>query len=605
MTRPSPCTWPIWLVLPLIMTACATDDALEKRSEAPAKVQHANERYMRTNALFSQAEAANQAGQPEEAGRLYNEILQLDPGNARAESGLRLIEVRARHGREVDAAGQLLEAGDMELARRKLRTVLIEDPEQPAARVLLQDIEARSYKDQITPRKLKPSRSKTVSLEFRDANLHNIFDVISRTSGLNFVFDPGIKQDLRASIFVKDASVEDTVDFLLVMHQLGKKVLTENSLLIFPIAKAGQYDELIMRSFYLTHADAKQTMALIKAMMPIKDLFVDDKLNMLTMKATYDQLRDVEKLIADEDMPDPEVVLDVEILEVKRSRLTDLGLVLPDQISVLGAADGSITWRELRRTNGSNINLSPVPTINLLRQDGDTNLLANPRIRVKNREKAKIHIGDKIPIETTTISSASNFASKSANYLDVGLKLDVEPRVMLNNDVSIRVNLEVSNATLPTGATFPTVNTRTTSTVLMTGDGETQVLAGLINDEDRQSAKKVPGLSSIPLLGRLFTDKADSRAKTEVVLLITPHVVRNILRPEARNAEFYGGTGTRANPINFNPTAVLQQFTGIPAARPAPAPGQLPTPGSAAAAPAEAAPAPGTPQPLGKPIGAD
>lgn len=598
-------------LMALLLGSCATDNLFSKKNDTSVKIQQANDRYNRINALASAADTALQSGDRDEARRLYAEIQQLDAANPHARNSLLLLDMQARHDSEVAEAKILYDAGKLDAARLKLRPVLIENPSQPEARALIQEIEAKSAKDQITPRKLKAPRGNTVTLEFRDASLQNIFEVISKTSGINFVFDPTMRTDLRASIFVKDASVEDAIDFLLMMHQLGKKVLTENSLMIYPLLRSSQYDDLILRTFYLNHADAKQTVTLIKAMLPIRDVFVDDKLNMITLKATYGQLQDVERLIADEDMPDPEVVLDVEVLEVKRSRLTELGITYPSTISVLGANDGFITWEELRTANRSkNISLSPAPALNLLRQDGDTNLLANPRIRVKNREKARIHIGDRIPILTTTISSNSNFASRSANYLDVGLKLDVEPRVMLSNEVSIKVSLEVSNATLPAGSEFPTVNTRNTSTVLMTGDGETQVLAGLINDEDRKSARKVPGLADIPLLGRLFTDQSDDKSKTEIVLLITPHVVRNILRPQAGNAEFYGGTGARTAPVNINPAAVIQSLIGVPL-QPAVAPAaQVPPAGTPpAGTPAPAAPAapamPGAPLPLGKPIGTD
>jgi len=587
-----------------LISSCATDHRFAK-NESPNKIQQENERYNRTNAIFADADTAYRAGDTDEARRLYGEVLQLDPSNPRALNAIRQLDFQEKHAGQVAEARQLYEDGNIDGARLKLRPVLIENPGDLEARALADEIEAKTARDQITPRKLKPPRGKTVTLEFREASLQNIFEVISKTSGINFVFDPTLRPDLRASIFVKDASVEDAIDFLLVMHQLNKKVLTDNSLLIYPNLRANQYEDLVLRTFYLNHADAKQTAALIKQMLPVKDAYVDDKLNMITLKATYDQLKDVERLIADEDMPDPEVMLDVEVLEVKRSRLTELGITYPNTFSIVGANAGFITWHELTHVSPGNISVAPSPTINLLRQDGDTNLLANPRIRVKNREKARIHIGDRIPILTTTISSSSNFASQSANYLDVGLKLDVEPRVMLNSEVSIKLNLEVSNATQASGAAFPTVNTRNTSTVMMAADGETQVLAGLINDEERKNATKVPGLSELPILGRLFTNKSDDRAKTEIVLMITPHVIRNIMLPRATNAEFYGGTGARSGPVNVNPAAVLQSLIGVPL-QPAVAPPAIPpqTPNQPPAPPANP-PMPNAPQPLGKPIGAE
>jgi general secretion pathway protein D len=615
-----------WLLLALfvvLFAGCATDDLLGRKptptenmadaseklkqnpQSADAKAQQANAQYNRINQLLTEAETARKANNADEARSKYEEVLKIEKGNQRAQLGLLQLETQSRHQQVVAEANQLFEAGNLDGARTRLRSVLIENPMQMDARVLMQKIEDKTFKDQVTPRKLKPPKNSAVTLEFRDANFRNIFEVISRTSGVNFVFDPTIRPDLKASIFVKDASVEEVIDFLLLTQQLGKKVLTENSLMIFPQNRAAQYEDLTLRTYYLNYADAKQTASFIKSMLPVKDVYIDEKLNMISVKVSFEQLQNVERLIANSDVPDPEVVLDVEILDIQSSKLTDIGITYPDTFRVLGGGD-VLTVNDLKNITSSTIGVAPAPKIRLLQEHGDANLLANPRIRVKNREKAKIHIGDKIPITTTTVSSASNFASESANYIDVGLKLEVEPRVMLNNDVSMKLNLEVSNATQAAGAQFPTLSTRNATTVMMTADGETQVLAGLISDEDRKAAKKVPGLADLPIIGRLFTNKGDDKKQMEVVMLITPHVVRNLLRPEAGIAEFYGGTGSgRTAPLNINPTAILQQMTGVPQPlAPAPAPA-APAPAPAAPAPAESmAPAipAGQPRPIGSPL---
>ena len=211
-----------------------------------------------------------------------------------------------------------------------------------------------------------------------------------------------------------------------------------------------------------------------------------------------------------------------------------MGFSFPDSFSVLGLSGsqstiGRTTLNDLQNISSNTIGVSPTLSLRLLKQYSDSELLANPRIRVLNREKAKIHIGDKIPIPVTTVGSGNNsFLAQSANYLDVGLKLDVEPRVLLDNNVEIRIDLEVSSASFTIGSDFPTIGTRKTSTVMMVADGETQILAGLINDEERKVTRKVPGLSDIPLLGRLFNAPNDNTSKTEIILLITPHVLRNI-----------------------------------------------------------------------------
>ena len=171
---------------------------------------------------------------------------------------------------------------------------------------------------------------------------------------------------------------------------------------------------------------------------------------------------------------------------------------------------------------------------NLKSSDGASNLLANPHIRVKNRKKAKIHIGDRVPVITNT-STATGFVSESVSYLDVGLKLDVEPTIMMDDEVSIDVGLEVSNIVneivTSKGSVSYRLGTRNAATVLRLKNGETQMLAGLINNEERSSADKVPGLSSLPVIGRLFSSKKTSGSKTEIVLLIRPKIIRNLMVP--------------------------------------------------------------------------
>jgi general secretion pathway protein D len=178
---------------------------------------------------------------------------------------------------------------------------------------------------------------------------------------------------------------------------------------------------------------------------------------------------------------------------------------------------------------------NPAIVVNLLATDSDNRLLANPKVRVKNREKAKVHIGQKVPVITTT-STANVGVSSSVSYLDTGLKLDVEPNIYLRDEVAIKVGLEVSNITQTlniSGTVAYQLGTRNAATVLQIKNGETAILAGLIQDDDRVTAQKVPGLGDIPIVGRLFRNQSDDREKTEIILLITPRIVRSINWPQS------------------------------------------------------------------------
>jgi general secretion pathway protein D len=538
--------------------------------------------------LLTQGDKLRMLGKPEDAEPFYKRVLAFDAGNSRAQSGLAAVQTELRHRHMAAEARAMFDAGDLEGAKARLRPVLAENPGQRDARALMRGIDEQRTKVASTGAVLRSSLRKPVTLEFRDALLKNVFEVLSRSSGINFVFDKDVRPDLKTTIFVRNTTIEDAVRFLLTTNQLEMKVLNDSTILVYPNLpnKVKDYQELTVRSFYLANADVRQTLNLIKTVVKTRDVFVDERLNMLTMRDTPEAIRMAEKLIAAQDLAEPEVMLELEVLEVGRNRLTELGIRYPSQLSigVEGAAGpGGVTLAESKESWSNLIRLNitdPALILNLQKQDGDTNLLANPRIRVKNREKARIHIGDKLPVITTT-STANVGVSESVTYLDVGLKLDVEPNVFLEDEVGIKVGLEVSNIVQEirsaNGTLTYRLGTRTTATALRLKNGETQVLAGLLQDEERNTADKIPGLGDLPVIGRLFGSHKDQRNKTEIVLLITPYVVRNIERPEAATLEFSSGTDST---IGGGPLGLRSADTA-PAASLSPTPAPVAPPATA------------------------
>lgn len=530
-------------------------------------IRHKNETI---NGYLSTAESQKASGQLELAEASYRQVLTIDPRNQRAAQGLAQIAADRRNSALLLQGEQLLKKGDLMAAERAVRTVRTQDPQNPEARRLQQLIDQqRDQEQQAGTPAVKAALAKPVALEFRDASLKSVFEVLSRSSGLNFVFDKDVKGDTKVTLFVRSSPLEDIVRLILGTNQLARSQLNENSFLIYPNtpAKAKEYSELVVRSFYLANADVKQAMTLVKTVAKSKDVFADEKLNLLIVKDTPDAMRLVERLIDSLDLAEPEVMLEVEVLEVSRSRLNELGLDWPDSVSY-GLLQDAITtttataagyttsttpggtlapgYVNLRSTSGlTSFVANPALTLNIKGQNADTNVLANPRIRVKNREKAKIHIGEKLPVFTTT-STANVGVSASVNYLDTGLKLDVEPSVTLDDEVSIKVGLEVSSIVKeisgPSGSIAYQLGTRSANTTLRLKNGETQVLAGLISDEERKATNHLPGLGEMPILGRLFGTQRDSTIKSEIVLLITPRVVRNIQRPEFAQPAMPSGT---------------------------------------------------------------
>jgi general secretion pathway protein D len=577
------------------------------------------------------ADEARVANEWAAAEALYRRVLALDPVNARAQAGLERLVMDRRHRGLLTEAEAALNARNPGDAAAKLQIILTENPAHREARIMQRVIDEQRVRTTLASPQMRSAFRKPVTLEFREANMRSVFEVISRLADINFIFDRDVRPDLRASIFVKNTSIEDIINTLLLTNQLEKKVVNENTILIYPNtpAKARDYQELIVKSFYLANSDAKQALNLIRTIIKTRDIYIDEKLNFLVMRDTPDNVRLAEKLIANHDLAEPEVVLELEVGEVKRSKLSELGILYPNQFSVVnlrttdtttttGVTGGTLstttavttdplTLHTLGHLTSRNIVISPV-ILNLRNEMADTNLLANPRIRVKNKDKARVHIGDRVPVITAT-STANVGVTESVNYLDVGLRLEVEPTISLDEEVGIRVGLEVSSivreVTSRGGTLTYQLGTRSAATNLRLKDGETQVLAGLISDEDRRSAQRVPGLGDLPVIGRLFANERNDGTKTEVILLITPRIVRNLTRPGASFMEFT--SGTEGSSIGTALSTRRLESAGAPAA-PAPIRGD-PAPMPAVPAPMRGEPIPGPsptapPQTLSVPPGA-
>jgi general secretion pathway protein D len=499
--------------------------------------------------LLTEAEKARNNTKLAEAIALYERVIAIAPNNVRAISGKASIEREQKQQVRIEEARKLNASKNSDAALAILRGVLMETPENAEALLLQTEIRSQKPLARSEPPKLKPPFQKPVTLEFRDVSVKMMFEALSRATGINFILDKEIRSEEKATAFVKNLPIEEAIEMVLATNGLQKKALTETSALIFPntAPKNKDYKELMIRSFYLANANAKQVSETLKIVLKAQNLVVDERLNMIVMRDTPEVIRIAEKLVAANDLADPEVMLEIEVLEVSRSRLQELGINYPNRISVLSSA---LTIQALKDLNDSSFGVSPNPGMNFRKTTGDINLISNPRIRVRNNEKAKVLVGDKVPIITTTSTALVGIA-ESVSYLDVGLKLDVQPRITLDDFVNIKIELEVSSLGAPTitksGATVYTIGNRSASTQLRLKDGETQVLAGLISDDERKSASKLPAFSDIPLLGRLFANQEDKKTKTEIVLAITPRILGNISRPNAEISEYWSGTELQIN----------------------------------------------------------
>jgi general secretion pathway protein D len=600
---------PHWLALAIILTGCAGPQAYQQGSamldqgnyeQGLAKMEEAvrqdpkNNEYRMgllrrknsvVNALNSRTEQLRQQGNLPEAERVAHQAQAIDPNNPVALQNIAALEQERRHKQIVaDAEANFKRGGDANLAQAQLRVVLQEQPNQRDALRLKNRIGDEQGKGRPGAGRLAAAYRKPVTLEFRDASLRSVFELIGKVSGLNFVFDKEVDPNIRVTISVRDTSIEEAIGMLLSSNQLEQSVTSERSITIYPntAQKVKDYQQLVVRSFFLANADVKTVSFSIKTLLKAKDVVTDDRLGIIMMRDTPEMIRMAERIIAMQDLADPEVMLEVEVLEVKRTRLMELGIRWPEtaSLSLLNAA-GTLAPLNLGDLDGItrnriNLGIGSV-TVNANKGDTDSNILANPRIRVRNKEKAKVLIGDRVPVITVTTNQG--VSSDSVNYVDVGLKLDVEPNIYLDDEVAIKVNLEVSNVVKEviskSGTQAYQIGTRSASTVLRLKDGETQVLAGLISDEERRSANKVPGVGELPLLNRLFGSQKDDNSRSEIVLSITPHVLRSVRRPDLQSAQFDSGTesnvgGRGPGPGAGSTAAAAPQEQAAPPPPPAP-----------------------------------
>jgi general secretion pathway protein D len=551
--------------------------------------------------LLAKASSAMSEHKPDVAAKHYRSILDFDANNSRALSGLEAIDSTRIAVDEAGKARDALKRGDSAEALQWANRALQRDPAQKEAGAVKREIEALLSKSVVAMPNLSALYKKPINLEFRDASIKMVFEVLSRTTGINFIFDRDVKGDQKTTVFLKQTTLEDAIDVLLTTNQLEKKILNSTSVLIYPNtqAKTKEYQDLMVKAFYLANVEAKQAANMLRTVLKLKDVFVDDKYNMVVLRETPETIVLAEKLIALQDLEEPEVMLEVEVLEVNRTRLMNLGIQFTDQFTIsalntstTGSSSSSgtsssptIKLSDMLALNKNQLSItSPVASVNIQKIDGDANLLANPRLRVRDREKAKILIGDRVPVVTST-TTPNGFLSENIQYLDVGLKLEVEPEIRLRDEIGLKMALEVSSVVAvvktASGSQAYQIGTRNFNSALRLKDGETQVLAGLITDADRSSANRIPLLGDLPLLGRLFSSQKDDRQKTEIVLSITPHLIRNMRRKDPSAESFWSGTEA-----NLRTKALLLGTSDAPGVKQTPGATSTPSVAQQAAAPA-------------------
>ena len=542
----------------------------------------------------------------------FKQALSLEPSNLEHQSALAQA-LRYKEAQDRLIVGQkVLKGGRLEDAAEAFERALELDPDLKAAQDGLVQL-AEKQKSVSVP--LSGSKQ-PITLKFQSARTKEVFEVLARAVGINVLFEKDMKDD-PITIFVKDASFEEALNLMLTTQSLFIRRLTADTILVIPKTKAklDQYQDLLIRTFYLSTAKAKDMVNLLRTMLETKRIFVNEDLNAIVMRDSADKVKLAERIILANDRKQSEVVFEIEVLEVDKTLSDKFGVniakqagaaVLPQSTtppsSFPSGTTTLFTYQQLTSLNPTSY-LFTLPTsvlLDFLRSEATTKTLANPRVRVVNNKQAKINIGDKVPILLSTTSVIPGTTTgiptqstvTSIEFKDTGIKLTVEPIIHLNQDVTLKLQLEVTRlGDLVTLQSNPLIQqfkfgTRTAETSLSLKDGESVVLAGLIQPEERTTIQKVRGLGDIPVLGEIFKSTSRDVVTTDVILTIAPHIVRALELPPVDDQAFWSGTEEAYGLKQLFPDAGAgKSISGVAAVSPASAP-----PG--AQSPAPEAPAP-------------
>ena len=550
--------------------------------------------------------------------------LTLDPTNTHYRAVL-AEALRYKEGEDHLSAGQkLLKASRLEEAAEAFEQALARDPDLKAAQDGLIQIAER----QRAGRNLifTNASRQPITLKFQNARTKEVFEVLARAGGINFMFDKDLRDD-PVTIFLKDSTFEEALNLILATQNLFMRRVGTDTILIIPKSKQkiDQYQDLLIRTFYISNGKAKDLVNLLRTMLESKRIYVNEDLNAIVIRDTPDKVRLADRIISANDRKPGEVMFEIEVVEVDKTKSDAFGLEFAKQAGAAVVPPGQtnptfpgpntvlFNWQQLTTLNPTSY-LFTLPTsilLDFLRSESNAKTLANPRLRVVNNKLAKINIGDKVPILLSTTNTIPGIVPgtvptqstiTSIEYKDVGVKLSVEPNIHLNAQVTLKLQLEVTRlGDLITLQTNPLIQqfkfgTRTAETILTLKDGESVVIGGLLQDEDRTTVSKVPGLGDVPIMGWLFKNTTRNTVRTDVVLAITPRIVRGLEMPGADEQSFWSGTEETysVKPL-FDPGRGLDTSgTTFPSATPPPPVAALP-PGPPVAPPA--ATMPSTPAP--------
>jgi general secretion pathway protein D len=555
----------------------------------------------------------------------YTKALRLHPGDLAVRAALERVKLRAsedhfQRGRRFAATGKFEEAlVEYELAAELNPTSGSIDEELRSTRNQLRAkvAVAREGKTQLQTLvertrdlpppgfDLPPNVRMPTSLVFRDAMSREVFIAIARFGDISLTFDPAFR-DMPITVDLRNASLEDALNAVSGATRTFFRVTAPRTVAIIPDtpAKRREYEEEVVRTFYLSNADLKESMDVLRLVIDLRRIAPTSANNALTIKDTPERIAAAARVLSAIDKARPEVIIDVELLEVDRTKEIEYGLDISSPTSSGSAAGlngsasvdtgstGTISLRSLQSLTSSNVLLANLPALyyRLLKTDMNTRTLANPQLRTTEGTVAQARFGDRVPVPVTTFAPIATGGTPqqpitSYQYENIGVNIDITPRTHHDDDVTLAVKVVVTSLSGTGFGGLPTFGNREITTQIRLRDGETNMLAGLIREDEAQSLTGIPGLTDLPLVGRLFGHTTKSAMQTDIILTLTPHIIRVLDLSEADLRAFRMGRDS------------LAPLTDLPGAPELPRSEAPPAPATAPSAPAPPAPAPPAPGP--------
>jgi general secretion pathway protein D len=386
-----------------------------------------------------------------------------------------------------------------------------------------------------------PTPGVSIELKFKDTSLKEVLQTLGKLGDVNVLFDKDFK-DMPVSFDFHNTTFIQAMDTVLTSSHNFYKIIGKNTIMIAPDnpQKRAEYEETVSRTFFLSNAEVEEIARTLRNVLGIQMVATNVRLNSVTIKDRITRVLAAEKIVQQLDKGKPEVVVDVEILEINRSRLQQYGLQIhspgEDGITTTLATDPEKLRLEpgpVVSRNNFFITNFPQATLRLLKSTSDSKLLANLPLRTVVGETGRVRFGNQVPVPQTTFAPIATGGVNqqpitSFIYRDVGINIDITPRVHRNREVTLEVIIESSAISGSGFGNLPQFSTSRVEKTIRLKEGETNIIAGLIRDEERQGFKGIPGLAEIPFFGKLFAANEKEIRETDVVLALSPHVIRNL-----------------------------------------------------------------------------